>query len=171
MIVNRMLVLLLVVVLAAVVVGCGGSKTVEDEPADIEEAPVVEPPEDVEKPVVREEPIEIPMPELSDVFYAFDKYNLTAESKRSLEDNSSELKRATDATIIIEGHCDERGTKSYNLALGEKRAKAARDYLISLGVGGSRITIISYGKERPFDPGHNEAAWAKNRRAHFIVKK
>ena len=106
MIVNRMLVLLLVVVLAAVVVGCGGSKTVEDEPADIEEAPVVEPPEDVEKPVVREEPIEIPMPELSDVFYAFDKYNLTAESKRSLEDNSSELKRATDATIIIEGHCD-----------------------------------------------------------------
>jgi peptidoglycan-associated lipoprotein len=171
MIVNRVLVLLLVVALAVVVVGCGGSKSVEDEPTDIEEAPVVEPPEEVEKPVVREEPKEIPMPELRDVFYAFDKYNLTAESKRSLEDNSSELKRATDATIIIEGHCDERGTKSYNLALGEKRAKAARDYLISLGVRGSRITIISYGKERPFDPGHNEAAWSKNRRAHFVIKK
>jgi len=171
MIVNRVLVLLLVVALAVFVAGCGGSKTVEEPPTDIEEAPEVEPPVEEEKPVIREEPKEIPMPELGDVFYAFDKYNLTDESKRTLESNSSELKRASDVNIIIEGHCDERGTKSYNLALGEKRAKAARDYLISLGVSGSRITIISYGKERPFDPGHNEAAWAKNRRAHFVIKK
>jgi peptidoglycan-associated lipoprotein len=171
MIVNRVLVLLLVVALAVVVAGCGGSQTVEEEPAEIEEAPEVEPPVQEEKPVVREEPKEIPMPVMGDVFFAFDKYNLTDESKRTLEDNSSELKRASDVAIIIEGHCDERGTKSYNLALGEKRAKAARDYLISLGVSGSRITIISYGKERPFDPGHNEAAWAKNRRAHFVIKK
>ena len=171
MIVNRVLVLLLVLALAVFVAGCGGSKTVEEEPTDIEEAPVVEPPVEEEKPVIREEPKEIPMPELGDVFFAFDKYNLTDESKRTLETSSSELKRASDAKIIIEGHCDERGTKAYNLALGEKRAKAARDYLVSLGVSGSRITIISYGKERPFDPGHNEAAWAKNRRAHFVIKK
>lgn len=104
-------------------------------------------------------------------FYAFDKYTLTDESKRKLEGNASELKRASESTVIIEGHCDERGTKSYNLALGEKRAKAAKDYLVSLGVSGSRITVISYGKERPFDPGHNEAAWAKSRRGHFVVKK
>lgn len=171
MIVNRVLVWLLVVALAVFVAGCGGKKAVEPPPTDIEQAPEVEPPVEQEKPVVREEPKEIPMPVMDDVFYAFDKYNLTDESKRTLEQNSSELKRASDVAIIIEGHCDERGTKSYNLALGEKRAKAARDYLVSLGVSGSRITIISYGKERPFDPGHNEAAWAKNRRAHFVIKK
>ena len=150
---------------------CGGSKAVDEPPADITEPPVVEDPVEEIKPPVVEEPKEIPMPELGDVFYAFDKYDLTSESKRSLESNSSELKRATDVTIIIEGHCDERGTKSYNLALGEKRAKAARDYLVSLGVSSSRLTVVSYGKERPFDPGHNEAAWAKNRRAHFVIKK
>jgi len=165
-----MLVSLLIVVLAVAFAACGGSKAVDEPPADITEAPVVEDPPE-EEPVVVQEPVEIPMPELGDVFYAFDKYDLTSESKRALESNSSELKRATDVTIIIEGHCDERGTKSYNLALGEKRAKAARDYLVSLGVSSSRLTVVSYGKERPFDPGHNEAAWAKNRRAHFIIKK
>jgi peptidoglycan-associated lipoprotein len=73
--------------------------------------------------------------------------------------------------ITIEGHCDERGTKAYNLALGEKRANAAKEYLVALGVSGSRIATVSYGKERPFDPGHDEAAWAKNRRAHFVVNR
>lgn len=172
MIVKKVLVLLLVVALAGFVLGCGGKKAVEEDTTEMTEPPVVdEPVEEVEQPIETEEPVEVPLPVLSDVFYAFDKYNLTDESKRALEENSSELKRASESTIIIEGHCDERGTKSYNLALGEKRAKAARDYLTSLGVSGSRITIISYGKERPFDAGHDEAAWAKNRRAHFIVKK
>jgi peptidoglycan-associated lipoprotein len=171
MIVKRVLVLLLVASLAALVVGCGGKKAVEPEPTTITEPPEVEPPQEVQEPAIKEEPKEEPMPELNDVFYAFDKYNLTDESKRTLEQNSAELKRASETTIIIEGHCDERGTKAYNLALGEKRAKAAKDYLVSLGVSGSRITTISYGKERPFDPGHNEAAWAKNRRAHFVIKK
>ena len=72
-------------------------------------------------------------------------------------------------TITLEGHCDERGTGSYNLALGEKRANAAKDFLVSLGVPASQITTVSYGKDRPFDAGHTEAAWAKNRRAHFVV--
>jgi len=172
MIAKRLLVLMLVVGLAVFVAGCGGDKAVEDDPTDIEAPPDVEtPPETEEKPVVKEEPKEVPMPVMEDVYYAFDKYNLTEESKRTLEDDASEMKRASEATIIIEGHCDERGTTAYNLALGEKRAKAARDYLVALGVSGSRVTIISYGKERPFDPGHNEAAWAKNRRAHFVIKK
>ena len=72
--------------------------------------------------------------------------------------------------VTIEGHCDERGTNAYNLALGEKRANAAKDYLVSLGVDGGRITTISYGEEKPFDAGHDETAWTKNRRGHFVVK-
>lgn len=171
MIAKRMLVFLLVIGLAVVVAGCGGGKAVDEQPAEIEAPPEVEPPVEEEEPVVEEEPVEIPMPVLNDVFFAFDKYNLTDESKRTLEDNASELKRATDVAIIIEGHCDERGTKAYNLSLGEKRAKAAKEYLTALGVRSGRITIISYGKERPFDPGHNEAAWSKNRRGHFVIKK
>lgn len=171
MIVKRVLLLLLVATLAVWFAGCGGQKAVEEEPTDISEPPEVVEPPPVEEPEERVEPEEIPVPELGDVFFAFDKYNLTDESKRTLEKNSAELKRASDVSVIIEGHCDERGTKAYNLALGEKRAKAARDYLISLGVRSSRMTIISYGKERPFDPGHDEEAWAKNRRAHFVIKK
>ena len=72
---------------------------------------------------------------------------------------------------MIEGHCDERGTEEYNLGLGDKRANAARDFLVSLGVPADRIQTISYGEERPFDPGHAEEAWAKNRRAHFVLAK
>ena len=71
----------------------------------------------------------------------------------------------------MEGHCDERGTVDYNLALGEQRARAARDYLVGLGVAADRLRVVSYGKERPLDPGHDEAAWAKNRRAHFAVSR
>jgi len=168
---KRLLVFLLVMGLAVVVAGCGGKKAVDEPPSDIDAPPVVEPPVEEEKPVVQEEPKEVPMPVLDDVFFAFDKYSLTEESKRSLEQNAKELKRASGATIVIEGHCDERGTKAYNLSLGEKRANAAKEYLVALGVPGSRVAIISYGKERPFDPGHNETAWAKNRRAHFVIKK
>ena len=167
---KRLLVFLLVMGLVVVVAGCGGKKAVEETPSDIDAPPVVEPPVE-EEPVVQEEPKEVPMPVLDDVFFAFDKYSLTEESKRSLEQNAKELKRASGATIVIEGHCDERGTKAYNLSLGEKRANAAKEYLVALGVPGSRVAIISYGKERPFDPGHNETAWAKNRRAHFVIKK
>jgi peptidoglycan-associated lipoprotein len=171
MIAKRLLVAMLVLGLMVVVLGCGGKNAVDEEPAQITEPPEVEAQPVEEEPVIEEEPVEVPLPVLDDVFYAFDKYSLTDESKRKLEGNASELKRASESTVIIEGHCDERGTKSYNLALGEKRAKAAKEYLVSLGVSGSRITVISYGKERPFDPGHNEAAWAKNRRGHFVVKK
>lgn len=170
MVAKKTLVFLLVVGLAVILAGCGGEKAVETEPAQIE-PPEVEPPVVETEPVVPEEPEEVPMPVLDDVFFAFDKYNLTDESKQKLQNNVAELKRAADVSIIIEGHCDERGTKAYNLALGEKRANAAKDYITALGISDARITIISYGKERPFDPGHNEEAWAKNRRAHFVIKK
>jgi peptidoglycan-associated lipoprotein len=167
---KKLLVFLLVMGLAVVVVGCGGKDAVEEPTTDIDAPPVIEPPVE-EEPVVQEEPREVPMPVLDDVFFAFDKYNLTEESKRALEENAKELKRASEVTIVIEGHCDERGTKAYNLSLGEKRANSAKEYLVALGVQGARVAIISYGKERPFDPGHNETSWAKNRRGHFVIKK
>jgi len=169
MFVKRLLVLVVAIGLVAFAAGCGGKKAM-DEP--VMEEPVTPPPP-VEKPVVDAPvmPKEVKPAVLNDCFFAFDKYNLTAESKSILEGNAAELKRVMESSITIEGHCDERGTKSYNLALGEKRANAAKEYLVALGVNASRINVVSYGKERPFDMGHDEAAWAKNRRAHMVVKK
>jgi peptidoglycan-associated lipoprotein len=106
---------------------------------------------------------------LSDCFFAYDDYSLTAEAKSILAADAKYLKANPALRVKIEGHCDERGTSEYNLGLGERRAASARGYLVSLGIDGSRLETISYGKERPFDPGHTEEAWAKNRRAHFVV--
>ena len=80
------------------------------------------------------------------------------------------LKNNPGAAVLIEGHCDERGTPEYNMALGERRAASAKSYLVSLGVKGGGLSTVSFGEEKPVDPGHNEEAWAKNRRAHFVVK-
>jgi peptidoglycan-associated lipoprotein len=106
---------------------------------------------------------------LKPVFFALDSDALTAENQKALEEDASILKRYSTWTVTIEGHCDERGTAEYNLALGERRAVAARAYLVSLGISADRLRTVSYGKEFPFDPGHDEAAWSKNRRAHFVV--
>jgi peptidoglycan-associated lipoprotein len=110
--------------------------------------------------------------ELEDIHFDFDKFNLKAEAREILNRHAEWLNKNKDVTlaIIIEGHCDERGTADYNMALGERRASQAAKYLIGLGIDAGRITTISYGLERPLDPGHNEEAWAKNRRAHFVVK-
>ena len=108
---------------------------------------------------------------LKDIHFGFDRYDLTEEAKKILEENARWLKEHPEVKIIIEGHCDERGSEEYNLVLGEKRAKAARDYLISLGIDPSRLSIISYGESMPLDPRHCEEAWAKNRRAHFAIQK
>lgn len=110
--------------------------------------------------------------EIQDIFFDFDRAELTAEYRDILRQNAEVLiRRLPQISIMIEGHCDERGTEEYNIGLGDKRANAARDYLVSLGVSAARIKTISYGEERPFDPAHNEEAWAKNRRAHFILIK
>jgi peptidoglycan-associated lipoprotein len=110
-----------------------------------------------------------PTEELKDIFFDFDRATIRAEDRKILERNAEWLKANPKAKILIEGHCDERGTIEYNLALGDKRANAVRNYLISLGVDPTRMATISYGEEKPFDPGHNEEAWAKNRRAHFVL--
>ncbi|MGC4082046.1 MAG: peptidoglycan-associated lipoprotein Pal [Vicinamibacterales bacterium] len=106
---------------------------------------------------------------LKPAFFELDSSELSAEAQRALTDNAGVLKQYPTWTVTIEGHCDERGTAEYNLALGERRAIAARAYLVSLGISTDRLRTVSYGKEFPFDPGHDESAYAKNRRAHFVI--
>jgi peptidoglycan-associated lipoprotein len=103
------------------------------------------------------------------VFFAYDSTEIDAAGQQVLNANAGILKKYPEWVITIEGHADERGTAEYNLALGTRRAAAARDYLISLGIPGDRLRTISYGKEFPFDPTHTESAWSKNRRAHFVL--
>lgn len=104
---------------------------------------------------------------LQPVYFDFDSFDLRADALDTLRSNASTIKSNPDIIIMVHGHCDERGTQAYNLALGEKRALATRAHLINLGVSGDRIITVSHGKEMPADPGHNEAAWAKNRRCEF----
>jgi peptidoglycan-associated lipoprotein len=139
-------------------------------PAPVAERPVVTPPPVAEDPMAsrsiddlnRDSPMRI-------VYFGYDTAELSAEARAALDANAAVLKKYPAWTVTIEGHCDERGTAEYNLALGERRAAAAQSYLVALGVPASRVKTVSYGKEFPFDPGHDEAAWAKNRRAHFVI--
>lgn len=108
-------------------------------------------------------------PLLKRIHFDFDKYDIRPQDAEILKQNAEVLKRFPTVKIQIEGHCDERGTEEYNLALGERRANSVRNYLISLGIVADRITTISYGEERPLDPAQNEEAWAKNRRAEFVI--
>jgi len=105
-----------------------------------------------------------------DVHFDFDKSSIRDDAKQSLSAVAAYLKNNRNARVQIEGHCDERGTSEYNMALGDRRAESVRKYLASLGVQTGVLSTVSYGKEKPLDPGHNEDAWAKNRRAHFVVK-
>lgn len=106
---------------------------------------------------------------LKDIQFEYDKSDITPEARAILQDSADWIRSNAGVKVQIEGHCDERGTEEYNLALGERRANAVKNYLISLGVEGETLYTISYGEELPLDPGHDEAAWAKNRRAHFLV--
>jgi peptidoglycan-associated lipoprotein len=105
-----------------------------------------------------------------DIFFEFDKATLTPEARETLTKNGQWLRTNSDVTITIEGHCDERGTNGYNLALGDRRAESVKMFLADLGIDQSRLTTISYGEERPLDRGHGEAVWASNRRAHFLTR-
>jgi len=106
---------------------------------------------------------------LGDVFYDFDKYELRSEARERLAKNAEYMKKNPGLRFTIEGHCDERGTNEYNIALGQSRSTSALDYLVSLGVSGSRFKTISYGEERPFCTESTEACWQKNRRARFVI--
>jgi len=107
---------------------------------------------------------------LRDVFFAYDSFAISEEGRQSLSRDAEWIKSNPGAQLKIEGHCDERGTSAYNLVLGEKRAKAARNYLVELGVSANRLAVVSYGKERPFCKDHSESCYAQNRRGHVVVK-
>ncbi len=132
--------------------------------------PAAEParPDETTKP-----PAEIPAAEtaLADVYFDYDKYNLRDDARQTLEKDAHVLLENPGTRVLLEGHCDERGTVEYNLALGERRAQSARSFLIEFGVDAGRINTISYGEERPFAQGHDESAWAQNRRVHFVTQK
>ena len=105
----------------------------------------------------------------ADIHFEFDNSTLTPEAQLILKKKAEWLQNNTEAMSTIEGHCDDRGTNEYNLALGDRRATSAKNFLVDLGIAASRLTTISYGEERPVDPGKNEDAWAKNRRCHFTI--
>jgi peptidoglycan-associated lipoprotein len=106
---------------------------------------------------------------LKPLFFELDSSDVSAEGQRVLQENAAIMKKYPAWQITVEGHCDERGTAEYNLALGERRALAAKNYLVSLGIPADKVKTVSYGKEFPFDPGHDDSAWANNRRAHFVI--
>jgi peptidoglycan-associated lipoprotein len=177
------------VVLVAVLVGLGCKSTPQATTAPPPEvkvstqpAPTALPEQEVQEPrtgTIPSEAVQEELPEdiqelnrrgyLEDVFFATDKYELTAEARAALGKNDAWLERFPSVKVLVEGHCDERNTREYNLALGERRASAVRDYLVSLGTRPDRIRTISYGEERPFAAGHDESAWRLNRRAHFVI--
>jgi peptidoglycan-associated lipoprotein len=106
---------------------------------------------------------------LKPLFFELDSSDVSTEGQQILQANAAVLKKYPTWQVTIEGHCDERGTAEYNLALGERRALAARTYLVSLGIPADKVKTVSYGKEFPFEPGHDDNAWGKNRRAHFVI--
>ena len=154
------------------------AETAPAKPPVKEEAGREQPTKEAPAPqAVKEEPLKEAVQVASEsplekVYFDFDSYLLTPTAREALnKDADYLLKNIPAVKVQVEGHCDERGSDEYNLALGEKRAKAALNYLVTLGVSPARLSFISYGKEKPADPGHDEAAWAKNRRAEFVIIK
>ena len=171
---------LAIVLIFSLAVACKKKpKEVPPPPPQVQEQPKVE---KVEPPVVQEpqlteeelflqkslDQINREKP-LGTIYFDYDKALIRDDARGTLDGNAGWLKKFKTVKVLLEGHCDERGTEEYNLALGEKRAKAAQDYLLSSGIAGDRMKIISYGKSQPVNPGHDESAWQMNRRAQFLV--
>ena len=174
---------ILIVLLMIFAVGCAKKYVTPPQQPAVQKETAKEKAEPVKKEVVKEvvEPKEAKLQEsavtakteepsaLKDVLFDYDKYDIRDDARPVLDAVSSFLKNNAAVNVVIEGHCDERGTNEYNLALGEKRAKAAKDYLTSRGVLPARLSIMTYGEEKPLCTEQNEACWQKNRRAHFAV--
>jgi peptidoglycan-associated lipoprotein len=181
--------LVLVLLMTVVVAACKGKAKPPvarpmPPPTNVTETPPPSPPEPP-RPIA--EPIPVPaMPEpdaitntsiddlnrnspLNPLFFELDSSDVSGDGQKVLQANAAVLKKYPTMQVTIEGHCDERGTAEYNLALGERRALAAKNYMVSLGIPADKIKTVSYGKEFPFDAGHEDAAWSKNRRAHFVI--
>jgi peptidoglycan-associated lipoprotein len=166
---KKYFILFLSAFLVTLLLGCAAKKKEPVQPPTrpkAEEGVKPEEPKPAEEEVIKGEELK---ESLQNIYFDFDKYFLRSDAKETLAKNAEYLKANASVKTKIEGHCDERGTVEYNLALGEKRARSAMEYLINLGIDPKRISIISYGKERPVDLGHNEEAWAKNRRDEFVI--
>ncbi len=183
---------LVVVVLGLFAMACPKKPPIKTQPPVVESTPppvVAPPPVETkvenkdfvqEPPQVKQETLPSDIEELNrvaqnrgyikDAFFGYDESTLSADAQAALTASANWLKGDGKAyNLLIEGHCDERGTEQYNLALGDRRANTAKEYLVTLGVDASRIRTVSYGEERPFDPGHDESAWSKNRRDHLVI--
>lgn len=166
---KKLILLIILAMSMALVLGnCGKKKEVAPE------VPITQPEVKPEEPKQPEVKPEEPKPTLQEsqfqtIYFDFDKYNLRNDAKAALDANFALLQQFSTVVVKLEGHCDERGTVEYNLSLGEKRARSAMDYLTGLGIAPDRISIISYGKERPAVMGGDESAWSKNRRCEFRV--
>lgn len=154
-------------VLTMVFSGCAKKQTTKQEETIKPEAKIEQP---IAQPPVTETKPEIKI-EFRTVYFAFDSYSIEEGALSLLNEAAKLLRSYPQVALRLEGHCDERGTTEYNLALGEKRSVAVRDYLVNLGVERSRLATVSFGKEKPADLGHNESSWAKNRRVEFIIEK
>lgn len=171
---NRILIIKLTAgtIALLLLISCSSSKKVKLDTADKKEtAKVIETP-----PPKKEEPKPVPIEEktklisLADINFDFDRYDLRSDALALLAEHAKELKQSPNVKVVIEGHCDEWGSVEYNLALGERRASAVKSYLVKSGISADRISTISYGKEKPLDSRRTQAAWAKNRRAAFVIK-
>ena len=156
--------------------GCSSKKKIVAQPKQTVKAPEAKSapaPQVKEAPKIEEKKLEeqlVPRDlRFATVYFDFDESNIRDDQRSILINNAQLLSRYKTVKVKVEGHCDERGTNEYNLALGERRADAVKSFLIDYGIDGSRISTVTYGEERPVDPGHDETAWAKNRRSEFIV--
>ncbi len=158
---------------AALLGGCAKKKVIaESAPPPPTEAPAppAETPAATPPPAETEQPAKTVQDQIADAYFDYDSAELSSAAQTTLDADAKVLTDNASTQVSIEGHCDERGTVEYNLALGDQRAKAAKDYLVRFGVSAGRIQTISYGEERPFATGSDESAWAQNRRAHFVVR-
>jgi len=143
--------------------GPGGNATAETRVTVMEPTPVAPPPRPLSD-------MDFFATNVKDAYFDYDKYNIRDDARVSLQGNARALAARPGIRFTIEGHCDERGSEKYNLALGDRRANAAKEFLVNQGVSGERVDTISYGKERPVCSEHNEDCWQKNRRAHFVIR-
>lgn len=182
---KKLFVLVLVLALGLIFAGCAQkAATKSEQPMETAQkaaaveaekkvepaAPAKEEPKKVETMAVKEVEAKSAPLAFENIHFDFDKYNIRDDAKPALKSTADSLLKNKSSKMLIEGHCDERGTSEYNLALGERRAKSTRDYLVSSGVTKDRLDMVSYGKEKPLCNEHNEDCWQKNRRAQFTIK-
>jgi peptidoglycan-associated lipoprotein len=165
--VGLVLVMVMIAMIMSFTFGCAKQATQAQTP-ELQSTPAAQ----VPKPVEPAKDSQVPAPaklELATIRFDFDSAVLTDQAQKMLLSNAGILRSNQSVLVTIEGHCDERGTAAYNIALGERRAKAVKEFLVSMGIGASRMSTVSYGEEKPIATGQNEAAWAQNRRAQFVI--